>query len=52
MKNFTVVFIPNHRLNEDDSSDFKEWKTIPAKDSQAACDEVSGYGLVVRCTED
>jgi hypothetical protein len=50
-KNFTVVFIPNCYLHEDDSSDFKQWKDVDAKNSDEACKQFEGNSLIVRCYE-
>lgn len=51
MKSFTVVFIPNVYLDEDDSSDFKQWKDVNADSSVEACAQFEGTALVVSCTE-
>jgi hypothetical protein len=51
MKTFTVVFIPNSRLHEDDSCDFKQWKDVNAKNSTEAMKIFKGNSLVVSCSE-
>ena len=50
-KSFTVIYIPNHRLNEDDPSDFKEFKKVTANTSGDACSELSKCNLIVQCYE-
>ena len=52
MKNFTLVFISNVWLDEEDSSDHKEWKTVTAKTKQDAMDTLKGKALVISCSED
>jgi|TARA_R110000824_G_scaffold106610_4_gene251988 hypothetical protein len=52
MKNYTVVFISNVWLNEDDPSDHKEWKTVTAKSKQDAIDTLKGKAMVISCSED
>ena len=49
MKDFTVTFIANCHLHEDDSADFKEWKTVRAKTHEDAIKEVSKHALVINC---
>jgi hypothetical protein len=51
MKTFAVVFIPKHRLNEDDSSDFKQWKHVEGKDKESVINQVSEHGIVIECRE-
>lgn len=51
MKSFTVVFISNVHLDEEDSSDFKEWRDVVAKDAKGAMKQFEGKALVVSCTE-
>tara|TARA_R110000851_G_scaffold329247_2_gene500957 strand:- start:3778 stop:3957 length:180 start_codon:yes stop_codon:yes gene_type:complete len=52
MKNFTVVFISNGWLNEEDPSDHKEWTTVSAKNNSSAIAQLSNRALVISCTED
>ena len=52
MKNFTLVFISNAWLDEEDPSDHKEWKTVTAVSKQAAMDTLNGKALVISCSED
>ena len=52
LKDFTVVFISNVWAGEDDSCDHKEWKTVTAETSAAACKEIGKNAIIVRCTED
>jgi hypothetical protein len=51
LKSFTVVFIPNCYRNEDDPSDYKQWKDVEAKDSEEACYLIGLHATIVRCTE-
>jgi len=51
MKTFAVVFIPKHRLNEDDSSDFKQWKHVEGNDKESVINQVSEHGIVIECRE-
>ena len=51
MKTFTVVFIPNCYLDEEDSCDFKQWKDVTARNSKEAMKQFEGNSLVVSCRE-
>ncbi len=51
MKTFAVVFIPKHRLSEDDSSDFKEWQEVKAKDKESVISQFQSKGIVIECRE-
>ena len=50
MKSFTVVFISNAWMNEDDPSDHKEWKDVTAIDANSAMKPFEGNSVVVKCT--
>lgn len=52
MKDFTVVFIANCHLDEEDSCDFKEWKTVRAKNANDAMGSMSKHAMVLECYED
>ena len=47
MAKFRVVLIPNSRLNEDDSADFKEWRDVEYRSAKEALDELEKDYLVV-----
>lgn len=47
MAKFRVVLIPNSRLMEDDSSDFKEWRDVEYRSAKEALDELEKDYLVV-----
>jgi|VirMetMinimDraft_7_1064189.scaffolds.fasta_scaffold00418_6 hypothetical protein len=51
MKSYIVIFIPANRLNEEDPSDFKEWRNIGTHANDRAAREVAnilvGKGLLV-----
>jgi len=52
MKSYTVIFIPANRLNEEDPSDFKEWRNIGTHANDRVAREVAnilvGEGLIVK----
>lgn len=48
MAKFRVVLIPNSRLMEDDSSDFKEWRDVEYHSAKEALDELEKDYLVVK----
>jgi hypothetical protein len=52
MKDFTLVFISNAWLNEEDPSDHKEWKTVTANNKADAMATLNGKALVISCSED
>jgi hypothetical protein len=47
MAKFKVVVIPKSRLNEDDSSDFKEWRDVEYRSAKEALDDLEKNYLVV-----
>ena len=47
MAKFRVVLIPNNRLMEDDSADFKEWRDVEYRSAKEALDELEKKYLVV-----
>jgi hypothetical protein len=51
MKTFTVIFIPNMYLNEDDPSDFKEWRDVEGESADDAVESMKNHAMVLNCTE-
>lgn len=51
MNNYTIVFIPNNRLDEDDSADFKEWKNVSANSVDEVKENHSSGVLIISITK-
>ncbi len=47
MAKFRVVLIPNSRLDEEDSADFKEWRDVEYRSAKEALNELEKDYLVV-----
>ena len=48
MPKFRVVLIPNSRLDEEDSADFKEWRDVEYSSAMEALDDLEQNYLVVK----
>jgi hypothetical protein len=48
MTKFRVVLIPNSRLDEEDSADFKEWRDVEYRSAMEAVNELEKDYLVIK----